>query len=173
MRLNYKNRLVLLLAASAINSGPAWAANEAVTDGCPPLPSMVRFGPGAGPLDLAPLNLTPEQKQKVQDMRKESSAKARDLRKTLKEKRQQMRDLMFDPNATESQLKEKHREMAKLHEQAEEIIFQDFLFIRAMLTPEQKKHLPEIRPKSKEPLPEAEPAKTGISVESKGSDKLH
>lgn len=113
-----------------------------------------RFGPGPlgpGPLNLTPLNLTPEQKQKIQEIRKRTSTKARDLRKTLKEKRIEMRDAMFDPNVSETTLREEHRAVNKLHQKAEDAMFEDFLSIRALLTPEQKKHLPEVKPPFREP----------------------
>jgi Spy/CpxP family protein refolding chaperone len=102
-------------------------------------------------LDLTPLNLTPEQKQQIQGIRKKTSTKARDLRKTLREKRLEMRESMFDPDTTEAQLRNKHRQIRKLQEQAENTMFEDFLTIRALLTPEQKKHLPEIKPPLREP----------------------
>ena len=108
-----------------------------------------RFGPG--PLNLTPLNLTPEQKQKIQDIRKRTGTKARDLRKTLKEKRIKMRDAMFDPDVSEAKLREQHKEVSKLQQKAEEAMFEDFLSIRGLLTPEQKKHLPEVKPPFREP----------------------
>lgn len=108
-----------------------------------------RFGPL--PLDLTPLNLTPEQKQKIQEIRKQTGIKTRSLRKMLKEKRVEMRDAMFDPEVTDAQLREKHREVSRMHQRAEEAMFDDFLSIRALLTPEQKKHLPEVKPPLREP----------------------
>lgn len=113
--------------------------------------SWDRFGPG--PLDLSALNLTPEQKQKIQEIRKETGNKARDLRKTLRSKRLEMRDLMFDPDVSEAELRKKHKQVASLHEQAENAMFEDFLSIRSLLTPVQKKHLPEIKPALREGPP--------------------
>lgn len=107
------------------------------------------FGPG--PLDLTPLNLTPEQKQKIQEIRKQTGLKTRNLRKLLKEKRGEMRDAMFDPTITDAQLREKHKAVSRLHQKAEEAMFDDFLSIRGLLTPEQKKHLPEVKPPLREP----------------------
>jgi Spy/CpxP family protein refolding chaperone len=111
----------------------------------------VRFGPG--PLDLTPLDLTAEQKQKIQDMRKKVGAHAKQIHKQLKEEREQLRDMMFGPDASEAQLKAKHSEIRKLQEQAEGIMFENFLAIRRLLTPEQKKHLPEVKPPPRPELP--------------------
>jgi Spy/CpxP family protein refolding chaperone len=109
-----------------------------------------QFGHGPGPLDLTPLNLTPEQKQKIQEIRKQTGIKTRNLRKLLKEKRGAMRDAMFDPDVTEAQLRERHKEVTKLHQRTEQAMFDDFLSIRALLTAEQKKHLPEVKPPFRE-----------------------
>lgn len=127
---------------------------------CPPLSDFgtnKHYGPGtfAGkpwakfgpePLDLTPLNLTTEQKDKIKEIRKETGLKTRDYRQQLREKRVELQNLMFDPKATEGHLRNKHSEMRKLQEQAEDTMFRDFLAIRALLTPEQKAHLPEVKP---------------------------
>jgi uncharacterized membrane protein len=102
------------------------------------------------PLNLAPLNLTTEQKDKIQTMRKESGKKARSIRSSLKAKRAEMCDLMFDPKSTNKEILKVHNEARKLHEQADDLMVQDFLAIRELLTPEQKAHLPEIKPAPKD-----------------------
>jgi Spy/CpxP family protein refolding chaperone len=102
------------------------------------------------PLNLTPLNLTAEQKDKIQAMRKESSKKARAIHAALKAKRGEMCDLMFNPESTNSEILKMRNEVRKLHEQADDLMVQDFLAIRTLLTPEQKKHLPEIKPVHKE-----------------------
>jgi Spy/CpxP family protein refolding chaperone len=116
--------------------------------------------------------LTPDQKKKIQEIRKQMGVKTRDLRKLLKEKRGEMRDAMFDPNVTDAQLREKHKEVSRLHQRVEQAMFDDFLSIRAMLTPEQRKHLPEVKPPLREP-PGAVGMRQGLSkfpapLESKG-----
>jgi len=123
---------------------------------------------GCAPLDLGPLNLTAEQKQRIQDIRKETRIKTRDVRKALREKRLELRESMFDPEVKEMQLRQKHREVKKLQEQAEEAMFEDFLAIRALLSSEQKKHLPEIKPQPNEPL---KPEVAKQAVESSSSSK--
>lgn len=131
---------------------------ESHTEGAPkPFSAGKAWGHfGPGPLDLTPLDLTAEQKQKIQEMRKQMGTKARDMHKMLREKRKEMRDLMFSPDVTESQLREKHRQLRKLQEQAENMMFQDFLSIRVLLSPEQKKHLPEVKPQGKDLPPPQE-----------------
>ncbi len=105
---------------------------------------------GTNPLNLGPLNLTTEQRDKIQTMRKESSKKARSLRSSLKAKRAEMRDLMFDPKATNKQILKARDQARRLHEQADDLMVQDFLAIRNLLTAEQKRHLPDIKPNRQE-----------------------
>lgn len=106
-----------------------------------------------GALNLQPLNLSEEQKQRIRDMRAQSSARARDLKKSLKEKRLEMRDMMFDPQSTESQIRAKRQELRRVQDQLEDVVIGDFLSVRSLLTPEQRKRLPEIKPGAAQPQP--------------------
>jgi len=97
-------------------------------------------------IDFKKLGLSDEQKQRIRDMRSKNSGRARDLRQTLRDKRGEMRDLMFDPNATEAQIRGKLREVSRMQDQMENMQIDDFLSLRSVLTPEQRRHLPEIMP---------------------------
>jgi Spy/CpxP family protein refolding chaperone len=101
---------------------------------------------GSRPLDLSVLNLTEEQKQKIQDLRTRDGLKAREFRKVLKDKRLHLRDLMFDPSSTDQEIRMERQDMRKLQNQIEELMLNDFLAIRSLLTPEQRQHFQELKP---------------------------
>ena len=80
-------------------------------------------------LDLTILNLTDEQKQKIQKMRAESAIKARAIQRQLKENTNQMRDAMFDGTSTDAQIKAKSDDLKKSHEQFADSQLDNFLAI--------------------------------------------
>lgn len=97
-------------------------------------------------LDLTPLGLSPEQKSKIQQMRELSRPKARELQRTLVTKRAAMRDLIFNPTASEAQIRSTRNELRKTQEQLDDINLNEILHIRSLLTPEQRNKLPECKP---------------------------
>ncbi len=104
------------------------------------------MGIGRNPLNLTALNLTEDQKNKIKTMRTQAQTKAKDLQNSLRTKRMEMRDMLFDPDASVKQIKAKHEEVRKIQEQVEGLMIDDFLSIRSVLTPEQKKKLPSLKP---------------------------
>lgn len=114
--------------------------------------SAGRQGLGAGgrfsgaPINLQKLGLSEEQKQKIRQLRSKNSDKARELRESLKGARLQMRQLMFDPDATEAQIRAKRKQLRQMQDQMEDMQIEDFLSMRSVLSPEQRKRLPEIMP---------------------------
>lgn len=104
------------------------------------------FRGGRRTLDLSPLNLTDEQKTKIQKMRQQASPRARELRSKLLTGGQELKDMMFDPSVSDDSIRAKSRELRKLHDQAEDMKLDNFLSIRSVLTPEQRKRLPEVKP---------------------------
>lgn len=103
-------------------------------------------GLGRAPLDLTSLNLTEEQKNRIKAQRAKSAPRARELQQVIKAKRMEMRDLMFDPSVTAKQLTEKRQELRAAQDEAETLMLNDFIGMRSVLTPEQLKHLPELKP---------------------------
>jgi len=99
-----------------------------------------------GTIDLTPLNLTAEQKQKIQEMRHETGKKLKDLRKTLKTKKDDLFNATFDPDISEAAIRDKRETVRTLHNQVEDLMFDDLMGLRNILTAEQKKHLAEIKP---------------------------
>lgn len=107
---------------------------------------MSGAGFGSKPLDLTPLGLTEPQKTKIQAMRQQTKLKLRDIKKGVAEKQMNMRNLMFSPDASEAQIRGARRELRTLQDQMDETNLNDLLAIRSLLTPEQKKKLPDCMP---------------------------
>jgi Spy/CpxP family protein refolding chaperone len=108
-------------------------------------------GPGGGlfgrkPLDFSSLNLTDDQKQRIQQIRSGNGAHAREFSQSLKERRSEMRDLMFDPVASDDQIRSKMRDVRQLQEKMDDVQINDFLAIRKVLTPEQRQKLADLKP---------------------------
>jgi Spy/CpxP family protein refolding chaperone len=99
-----------------------------------------------GRINLIPLNLTPDQKQKLQAVRRETAKKTRELSAALKSKKDELLNATFDPDQPESAIREKRDSVRAIHEQLEDLMFGDIMTLRGMLTPEQKRHLAEIKP---------------------------
>ncbi len=104
------------------------------------------MGGGMGPLDLRPLNLTEEQKQKIQTTRQATAESVRQIRTNLKTVRGELKDMMFDPKASDSQIRNKRQEVRALQDKMDELLVNDFLKMRGVLTKEQLGHLPEAKP---------------------------
>lgn len=124
---------------------------------------------GGHPLDLTPLALSDQQKSKIQAMREQSKLKLKDLKKGLSEKQSNLRNLMFSPDASEAQIRAARREMRGLQDQMDETNLNDLLSIRGMLTPEQKKKLPECMPGRREARGPAGPPKTAFDPGAEGN----
>jgi len=126
---------------------------------------------GREPLDLTKLNLTQDQKTKIQTMRSANGQKARALHADLKQRREKFREMLFDPNASNDEILAMRREVNKLQTQAEDLMLTDFLGIRKLLTKEQMELLPSIRPQEP-PRRMAKPRKkTGESeISGRGAD---
>jgi Spy/CpxP family protein refolding chaperone len=107
--------------------------------------------PGMGPLDLSVLNLSEEQKTKIRTLRESSASRGKELMQNLKQSRLQMRDMMFDPEVSEKTLRSRHAQLKKQEEELGSLMIDDFLSIRSVLTPEQMKHLPELKPQGRGP----------------------
>ena len=101
---------------------------------------------GRKPLDFSSLNLTDKQKEQIQKMRSANAAKARSLQQDLRERRKEMKALMFSPEASRKDILAKRDELRRIQHQAEDVMLEDFLGIRDLLTAEQMQKLPEVKP---------------------------
>jgi len=100
---------------------------------------------GRQPLDFSSLNLSDEQKQKIQQIRAKNGTAARSLQKSLRGNRDQLRDLMFDPNTSDEQLRAKRKELRQAQDRLEEMQLNDFLSIRKVFTPEQRQRFANLK----------------------------
>lgn len=101
---------------------------------------------GRKPIRLDKLNLTDDQKARIQKMRQVNSARARKVNLQLRSKRSRLKEMLFDPAATEKQILSQQASYNTLRKQADDIMLNDFLGIRSVLTKEQLNRLPEIKP---------------------------
>ncbi len=102
-----------------------------------------------GPVDLRSLNLTEDQRQKIQAQRQATVESVKQVRSNLRTVRGQLKDMMFDPNATDAQIKLKRHEVRNLQDKMDELLVNDFLKMRSVLTKEQLSHLSEIKPQAR------------------------
>jgi Spy/CpxP family protein refolding chaperone len=93
--------------------------------------------------------LTPEQKQRIQDMRSQVAPKTRDMRKQLAARRAELQDMMFEASTGDDQVRAKRREVRQLQDKIEEMQINDFLGIRSVLTPDQRLKLTDLKPGNK------------------------
>lgn len=115
------------------------------------------FGGGGGganmfgrkALDLTSLNLSPDQKQKIKEMRGQLAPKTRELRKQLNAKRLELRDMMFEASAGDDQVRAKRKEVRQLQDKVEDMQLNDFLGIRSVLTADQRQKLTDLKPGNK------------------------
>jgi len=109
------------------------------------------FGGGEGgmarmALDFSMLNLTEEQKNKIKATREKNTARAREIKQAMAGKRAEFFDLMFSETSTNEQITAKRDEIRALKDEQENLMLNDFLANRAVLTPEQRKKRAEMKP---------------------------
>lgn len=90
------------------------------------------------------LNLTTDQQAKIKAIREQEKSASTEQRKQMKAAFEQMRSLSAG-NATEAQLRAQHQQVRQLRQQAEERRFEIMLKIRAVLTPEQRTKMSELK----------------------------
>ncbi len=84
------------------------------------------------------LNLTPDQKKKIDVIRGERKQKMETVVEQLHAEHRKLRD-MLKGDATDAQLREQHGKFAALQAKMGETTFDSMLRIRAVLTPDQRK----------------------------------
>ncbi|MBD0361654.1 MAG: Spy/CpxP family protein refolding chaperone [Coleofasciculus sp. C3-bin4] len=83
------------------------------------------------------LNLTEEQKQKLQAIQTQYKDQISQRKQALRQATQELRDLMAG-NASADEIRAKHRQVQGLRQQMEEVSFESMLAMREVLTPEQR-----------------------------------
>lgn len=88
------------------------------------------------------LNLTPDQTQRLQAIRDQDQDQISQRKQAARQARQELVDLMAG-TASESQVREKYRQVEALKQQAEDARFDSLLAMREVLTPEQRRQFAE------------------------------
>jgi Spy/CpxP family protein refolding chaperone len=89
------------------------------------------------------LNLTPEQKAKIESIRAQSKNQSTSQREAFKQAQQELRTLMAS-NADSNQIRDKHNQVMAIKQQLENSGFESRLAIRDVLTPEQRAQLDQL-----------------------------
>ena len=90
---------------------------------------------------LSKLNLTQDQKNKLDKQKEASKAKLKDVRKQLITEHEKLMSLMFDPKSTKEQLYQQQEKVSAIKNQMEKARIDDIVAMKEILTPEQKEQL--------------------------------
>lgn len=116
------------------------------------------FGFGGRPLDLTQLNLSEKQKSDILALRAKHSEQAKSIQKNLRGKRMELRNMLFSQDLNRKALQDKRNELRGLQNQMDDIVIDDFLGVRSVLSEEQIKKLAETNmPNSKRRTAEIQP----------------
>jgi Spy/CpxP family protein refolding chaperone len=86
---------------------------------------------------LNTLNLSPEQKQQIQEISQQYRPQISERRQALQQAQQELRNLMAG-NATDVQVREKYGQVQTLRQEVAYLRFESMLAIRKVLTPQQR-----------------------------------
>lgn len=89
------------------------------------------------------LNLTADQKQKIQAIRNQYKNQMAQRREAMRQSQQELMNLMSG-TASENQIREKHRQVLAQGQQMAELQFDIMLAMRQVLTPEQRRQLAQM-----------------------------
>jgi Spy/CpxP family protein refolding chaperone len=97
---------------------------------------------------LKQLDLSKEQKEKIKEHRESNKGNKKELRSQLKEAKSKMQTA-FQSNASEGELRSLHSELKSLKTRMADARFEKMLFLRSVLTPEQRAKLEELKSQRK------------------------
>lgn len=83
------------------------------------------------------LNLTPQQMQQMQEIRRQNKAKVEQSASTLRQAKQELTQLMAGDASTD-QIRQKYQQVETLRQQMADLRFENMLAMREILTPEQR-----------------------------------
>ena len=95
---------------------------------------------------LKQLELTKEQKEKLKDHRENNKGSKKELRSKIKATKEKMKNA-FKSNASDSELRSIHNEIKNLKSEMADARFEKMLFIRGVLTKDQRAKLDEMKEK--------------------------
>ncbi|MFN3678337.1 Spy/CpxP family protein refolding chaperone [Thermosynechococcus sp.] len=126
-----KKSLAALLVCSALSPLVAIAPSTFADPG---------YGGPRWRANLENLNLTPEQRQRLQAVRKQYQGQMEQTRNQLRTAKQELRQMMSG-NASEDQIRSKHQQVRQLENQLASLRFESMLAMRGILTPQQRQAL--------------------------------
>ncbi len=88
---------------------------------------------------LEQVNLTPSQKQKIQDLNQKYQSQIEQVMQSNQEAFKEFRQMMDGDTATDEQIREKHRQIQEFSQQMSSVSIEHQLAVRNILTPEQRK----------------------------------
>jgi periplasmic protein CpxP/Spy len=89
------------------------------------------------------LNLSPDQIQRLQQVRKNSQGKTKESRQALRTAKQELTQLL-QGNASSDQIRQKRQQVQSLQQEVADSNFENTLAIREILTPEQRVKLQQL-----------------------------
>lgn len=92
---------------------------------------------------MAQLNLSQEQKQKLQAIRSQYKDQISQRKQAVRQVTQQLRDLMTS-NASLEEIRAKHQQVQGLRQQLEEVSFESMLATREIMTLDQRKQYAQV-----------------------------
>ncbi|MEJ5357869.1 MAG: Spy/CpxP family protein refolding chaperone [Desulfobacterales bacterium] len=129
---------IMIAMASESLAGPGgWGGGGGMGRG----PGM---GPGYGGLSSELPDLTPEQIQKMEELRKKHWAEVAPLQNERLAKRSELRALWAEPNPDQEKILAKQRELAELDLRLREKMTRHRFELHSLLTPEQRERLPRM-----------------------------
>lgn len=98
---------------------------------------------GDGPGWLRDLDLTEAQQTQLRAIKEKYQPQMEAKREEGKNAKEQMRQLMSNPNTSDDQLRSQHQKMQQLRQSGGDLKFESLLEMRAVLTPEQRQQMAE------------------------------
>ncbi|MEB3280785.1 MAG: Spy/CpxP family protein refolding chaperone [Lyngbya sp.] len=92
---------------------------------------------------LEQLNATPEQKQKMQEIRAQYQDRISERKQLVRQAQQQLQELLSS-NASDSQIRQQYDELMRLKQEMSKLQFEIILEVREVLTPEQRRQFADI-----------------------------
>ncbi|URR36150.1 Spy/CpxP family protein refolding chaperone [Thermosynechococcus sp. HN-54] len=106
----------------------------------PPTLADPGYGGSRSGANLDNLNLTPEQRQRLQAVRQQYQGQMEQTRNQLRTAKAELRQMMSG-NASEEQIRSKYQQVRQLENQLASLRFESMLAMRSILTPQQRQAL--------------------------------
>ncbi len=140
----FRLALLSILLASATLSLPVRAQQSLAQTNNRPAAGQVQQVPAGGVLNLVKeLNLSRDQIQRLQQLRKNTQGQNKQRRQALQAFRQELAQLI-QGNGSSDQIRQKRQQVQSLQREIADTNFENTLAIREILTPEQRVKLQQI-----------------------------